>query len=94
MAETLVTIEVAYATPGVQALVTLVMPEGSTLQQAVEASGILQRFTEIDLAVNQVGILGQICNVQQVLQDTDRVEIYRPLLRDPKDARRNRALKK
>lgn len=94
MAETLVNIEVAYATPDAQALIELVLPVGSTVQQAIEMSGILQRFTEIDLAVNQVGIFSQPCSLQQVLQADDRVEIYRPLVHDPKDARRARALRK
>jgi len=87
-------VEVAYATPGVQALVTLKMPDGATVQQAIEASGFLTHFPDIDLTVNPVGIFGKVCSLDQMLKAADRVEIYRPLLHDPKDARRQRAVKK
>jgi len=87
-------VEVAYAPPGVQALVTLKLPDGATVQQAIEASGFLAHFPDIDLAVNPVGIFGKVCSLDQVLKPADRVEIYRPLLHDPKDARRQRAVKK
>jgi len=86
-------VEVAYATPSVQALIMLKMPLGATVQQAIEASGFLERFPDIDLAVNSVGIFGKICGLDQALKPADRVEIYRPLLHDPKDARRQRAVK-
>jgi uncharacterized protein len=93
MAEALIQIEVAYAKPTAQVLVALQLPVGATVQQAIERAGILQQYPEIDLAIQKVGIFSQVCCLQQVLQENDRVEIYRPLLQDPKEARRNRALK-
>lgn len=86
-------VEVAYATPEEQALVGLKMPAGSTAEEAIQASGFLQRFTDIDLASRPVGIFGKVCELTRVLQAGDRVEIYRPLLNDPKAARRLRAEK-
>ncbi|NOT84839.1 MAG: RnfH family protein [Methylococcaceae bacterium] len=94
MAEALIKVEIAYANSAAQMLVSLSVSVGSTVLQAITASGILQQFPEIDLMVNQVGIFSQPCTLHQVLQAADRVEIYRPLLHDPKQARRNRALKK
>lgn len=88
------TVEVVYATSSVQALVTLKLPAGATVQEAIQASGFLQHFPDINLAVNSVGIFGKVCNLDQVLKPSDRIEIYRPLLHDPKDARRHRAIKR
>ncbi|MEC4749181.1 RnfH family protein [Methylomicrobium sp. Wu6] len=87
-------VEVVYATSSVQALVTLKMPPGATVREAIEASGFLQNFADIDLAVNSVGIFGKVCSLDQTLRPADRIEIYRPLLHDPKEARRQRAVKK
>jgi putative ubiquitin-RnfH superfamily antitoxin RatB of RatAB toxin-antitoxin module len=87
-------VEVVYATSGVQALVTLKMPAGATVQDAIQASGFLMHFPDIDLTVNPVGIFGRVCSLDQKLKANDRVEIYRPLLHDPKEARRQRAVKK
>jgi putative ubiquitin-RnfH superfamily antitoxin RatB of RatAB toxin-antitoxin module len=87
-------IEVVYATSGVQALVTLKMPAGATVQDAIQASGFLMHFPDIDLTINPVGIFGKVCSLDQKLKANDRVEIYRPLLHDPKEARRQRAVKK
>ena len=86
-------IEVAYAKPYEQALLSLELAEGATAEAAILASGILQRFPEIDLQKNAVGIFGKLCKLEQPLRAGDRVEIYRPLLADPKEARRNRAAK-
>ena len=87
-------VEVAYASGSMQALVTLKMPAGATVQDAIEASGFLHHFPDIDLAVNPVGIFGKVCSLDQRLKPADRIEIYRPLLHDPKEARRQRAVKK
>jgi putative ubiquitin-RnfH superfamily antitoxin RatB of RatAB toxin-antitoxin module len=62
-----------------------------TVQQAIEDSGVLQRFPEIDLAKNKVGVFGKAAKLDALLQDGDRVEIYRPLIADPKEARKKRA---
>lgn len=87
-------VEVAYATSDVQALVTLKMPQGATVEDAIKASGLLTHFPNIDLSVNPVGIFGKVCSLDQTLKTNDRIEIYRPLLHDPKEARRQRAGKK
>lgn len=84
-------IEVAYARPDQQVIVSLQLPEGGTAAQAIERSGLLQRFPEIDLAVNKIGIFSRAVKLDTVLRDKDRVEIYRPLLSDPKAVRRQRA---
>lgn len=86
-----IAVEVIYALPERQERVQLRLPSGSTLLQAVEASGLLQKFPEIDLAKNKVGIFGKLGRADMVLRDRDRVEIYRPLLADPKEVRRKRA---
>lgn len=87
-------IEVAYALPQVQVLQKLNVPSGCTVEQAIRCCGILQQFPEIDLAKNKLGIFGKITQLQTVLQPHDRIEIYRPLIIDPKEARRLRAKKK
>ena len=87
-------IEVAYAKPSEQVILTLDIADGSTMEAAIIASGILQRFPEIDLANNKVGIFGRLCKLDQLLRAGDRVEIYRPLLVDPKEMRRTRAAKR
>lgn len=87
-------LEVVYALPDQQRLVTVELPEPVTVQQAIEGSGILAEFPEIDLSVNQVGVFAQIARLDEPLRDGDRVEIYRPLIADPKAMRRERAAKK
>ena len=86
-----ITIEVCYARPDLQELVELCVDSGTTLKQAIERSGIMDRFPEINLAKNKVGIFGKLKSLQQILRDGDRVEIYRPLIADPKEVRRHRA---
>jgi putative ubiquitin-RnfH superfamily antitoxin RatB of RatAB toxin-antitoxin module len=83
-------IEVCYAAPQGQALIALELPEGATLQQAIEASGILRRYPDIDLGTQKVGVFGKLKTLDTVLADHDRVEIYRPLLVDPKLSRQRR----
>lgn len=84
-------VEVAYALPKQQLIVELMVPEGATAEQAVLQSGILQKFPEIDLAQNKLGIFGKLVKSDTVLRERDRVEIYRPLIADPKEVRRQRA---
>lgn len=84
-------IEVAYAMPRQQSVIPVTLPFGSTVGEAVQASGILNRHPEIDLTQQEVGVYGQIVSSSTSLNDGDRVEIYRPLLIDPKEARRQRA---
>ena len=87
-------LEVVYAQPDQQRLIELELPEPVTVQQAIESSGILAEFPEIDLTVNQVGVFAQVARLDESLRDGDRVEIYRPLIADPKAMRRERAAKK
>ena len=84
-------LEVTYAKPDRQEIVSLKLPEGSTIQQAVEASGLLERHPEIDLAKAKVGIYGKLSRMDTVVRERDRVEIYRPLIADPKEVRKQRA---
>ena len=84
-------IEVVYALPDEQALIALDVPEGTTARQAVERSGLAQRYPEIDPARVKLGIFGRVAPGDRALRDGDRVEIYRSLRVDPKDARRARA---
>lgn len=90
MAET-INIEVCYALPQKQVLVGLKLPAGATLGQALEASGLLEKYPEIDLKKNKFGIFAKLSKVDAVLRDRDRVEIYRPLIADPKEVRKQRA---
>lgn len=84
-------VEVTYAKPERQDIVSLKLPEGSTIQQAIEASGLLQRHPEIELAKAKVGIYGKLSRMDTVVRARDRVEIYRPLIADPKEVRKQRA---
>lgn len=87
----LLSIEVAYALSQKQEVVHLQLPPGSTVQQAIEASGLKQRHPEVDLAKNKVGVFGKLTKLDTPLRDRDRVEIYRPLIADPKEVRKKRA---
>jgi putative ubiquitin-RnfH superfamily antitoxin RatB of RatAB toxin-antitoxin module len=87
-------IEVAYAKPSEQVIVALDVDAETTVEAAIRLSGLLSRFPEIDLAVNTVGIFGKACALNFGLREGDRVEIYRPLIADPKQARRERAAKR
>jgi uncharacterized protein len=89
----LIDIEVAYATPRRQAVVRLRLPPGTTLRQAVERSGLLAEFPEISLESCKLGVFGRPRKAGDLLEAGDRVEIYRPLIADPKQARRARARK-
>ena len=86
-----IAVEVCYARPDEQVIVALQVPRGTTLREAIEQSGILERFPEIDLARNKVGVFGKLNKPAYVLRAGDRVEIYRPLLADPKEIRKQRA---
>ncbi len=84
-------IEVVYALSHEQTLLTLEVPQGTTLGDAIKVSGILEKYTYIDLTNNKVGIFGKLSKLDVVLRDKDRIEIYRPLIADPKEVRRKRA---
>ena len=84
-------VEVVYATPDEQVLETLTVPANSTVEDVIRRSSLLERFPEIDLAVNKVGIFGKATRPTAMLHPGDRIEIYRPLIADPKEARKKRA---
>ena len=85
-------IEICYALADRQELVTVNLPEGSTALQAVEASGLLQKYPEIEPGgLNKLGVFAKLVKTDAVLRDRDRVEIYRPLIADPKEVRRQKA---
>ncbi len=86
-------IEVCYALANEQTLIAVELPEGATVQQALDTSGILQRYPQIDLGTQKVGVFGKLKPLDAVLVDHDRVEIYRPLLVDPKLSRQRRVEK-
>ena len=86
-----ITVEVAYAKPSSQKIISINVLEETTIQEAILRSGILDEFPEIDLNENKVGIFSKAATLDSVLHDKDRIEIYRPLLADPKEARRKRA---
>lgn len=84
-------VEVVYARPDVQKVIAVKVAKGSTVRAAIERSRMLDVFPEIDLAMNKVGIYGEVRSLGDTLQAGDRVEIYRALLIDPKEARRQNA---
>ncbi len=90
MAET-IKVEVCYAQASKQELVSVKLPVGANLQQGLEASGLLVKYPEIDLKKNKFGVFAKLSKVDTVLRDGDRIEIYRPLIADPKEVRKQRA---
>ena len=92
--EKVITVEIIYIKPGSQNSLTLKIPQGSNINQAISRSGVLKHFPEIDLTVNKVGVFSKIQSLDTLLCEGDRIEIYRPLVADPKEARRRRAKNK
>lgn len=86
-----ISIEVVYALPHEQVLLKLQVPQDTSVDGAIRLSGILGKYPEIDLDKNKLGIYGKLTRTDAVLRDRDRIEIYRPLLADPKEVRRKRA---
>lgn len=87
-------VQVCHATPTQQFLRAFDMGNGATIQTAIDVSGVLDACPAIDLNSCKTGLHGKLCPRDTVLRDGDRVEIYRPLIADPMDARRRRAEKK
>lgn len=87
----MVNVEVVYALPGKQEILAQKLPQGTTVRQAIEASGVLLKYPEIDLTKNKLGIFAKLTKPDAVLRDQDRVEIYRPLIAYPKEVRKQRA---
>ena len=84
-------VEVAYARDDKQSLISLEVKEGTTLKEAIELSGILETYKKIDLSKDRLGIFSKFATLDTVLREKDRVEIYRPLIADPKKVRKERA---
>lgn len=91
MSDEQIVVEVAYARPDVQVILPVSVPRGATVEDALKASEIVERFPEIDLDSAKVGIFGKLAKRDTVLRSRDRVEIYRPLIADPKEVRKQRA---
>ncbi len=86
-----IAVEVVYALPEKQYLYTVKLEEGSSVERAIVASGLLELRTDIDLKQNKVGIFSRQVKLHDPVQSGDRIEIYRPLIADPKELRRQRA---
>lgn len=85
-------VEVAYARPDAQVVIAVRVAPGAPVTEAIEASGVLKQFPDIDLdGANKVGVFGKLARLNAPLQAGDRVEIYRQLIADPKEARRTKA---
>lgn len=85
-------IEVVYALPDTQIILEVDTPAEASVEEIIKASGIMEKFPEIDLAENKVGIFGKLTKLNNnALRDGDRIEIYRKLIADPKEVRRKRA---
>lgn len=93
MSEAMIQVEVAYATPAAQKIIALRVAAGTSVQACIERSGITQHFPEIDLNEQKVGIWSKACKLDAEPRDGDRIEIYRPLIADPKAVRKRRAEK-
>ena len=86
-------VEIVYGVPQKQEILVVTVDDGCTVEQAIIASGIIDLFTEIDLTVDKVGIWNKVVKLSAALKNLDRIEIYRPLLADPKEVRKRRAEK-
>ncbi len=84
-------IEVIYPLPSRQEVLRVHVLPGASVRDAIEASGVLEKYPEIDLAKNKVGIFAKLVKLDGPLRDQDRIEIYRPLIADPKAVRKQRA---
>lgn len=89
----MIQIEVVYGLAHKQKLLSLPVAEGITVEQAIIESGIIELFPEIDLKVNKVGVWNKAVKLSDTVQDLDRIEVYRPLIADPKEVRKRRAEK-
>ncbi len=87
----MIKVEVAYATNSEQVILEVEGEVGITAEAAIQKSGILERFPEIDIANSDIGIFAKTVPADTVLRELDRVEIYRPLIADPKEVRKQRA---
>lgn len=86
-----ITVEVAYALPDEQVILSLDVADDCLVEDAIKRSGILEDYPQIDLTTDKVGIFGKMCKLDTGLRDKDRIEIYRKLIADPKESRRQKA---
>ncbi len=86
-----INIEVAYALPDEQVILSLEVPDDCTVEEAIKRSSILESYPQINLETDKVGIFGKMCKLNATLRDKDRIEIYRKLIADPKESRRQKA---
>lgn len=84
-------IEVVYPLPEKQEIFTVSLPAGASVRQAIESAGVLLKYPEIDISKNKIGVFARLVKPDAPLRDRDRVEIYRPLIADPKEVRKQRA---
>ena len=91
MGDQVIVVEVVYVKPEQQKIVEIKITKGSSIEQAIIESGMLLEYPEIDLKKLEVGIFGKVLKKDHIIKSGDRIEIYRPLIQDPKEARRNRA---
>lgn len=89
--QNLISIEVAYALPEEQLILSLEVTPDTKVEEAIKRSGMLERYPQIDLDNDKVGIFGKICKLDASLHHKDRIEIYRGLIADPKESRRQKA---
>ena len=92
MPESVIEVEVVFAKPDKQLTIIVKLEQGACVEQAIDDSGILNKFPEIDLTKLKIGVFGKLCDLEKTVEQGDRVEIYRPLTQNPMDARRNRAV--
>ena len=88
---TKIAVEVVFALPEQQTLLAFEVDEGANVEEVINQSGILQQYPDIDLTINKVGLFSKLIKLDHQLRDKDRIEIYRPLIADPKEIRKNRA---
>jgi len=86
-----ITVEVAYALPNEQVIIPVKVDAEMTIEEVIHHSGILETYPDIDLSKNKVGVFGKLAKMSSTLRESDRIEIYRPLIADPKEVRRQRA---
>jgi len=86
-----IVVEVAYALPDEQLILEIEVPADCQVEEAIKRSGILERYPQIDLSTDKVGVFGKMCKLNATLNHKDRIEIYRPLIADPKESRRQKA---
>jgi len=91
VSDNMIKLEVAFARPDGQVILEVDVPAEATVEEIIKLSGIMEKFPEIDLAVNKVGVFGKLTKLGNSLRQGDRIEIYRKLIADPKEVRRKRA---